>query len=101
MTVETIFSMYLKVSRRLEILEREKQEKQQADELKGRQQPVEMVGNRQPHEAVEKQHHSINDSCDPIDFNTIPKVIIFFINSKVVVIKHTYERTFASVLCLL
>ncbi|GAU44156.1 hypothetical protein TSUD_399780 [Trifolium subterraneum] len=67
-----------------DIREREKQDKQQADEIIGKQQPVEPVGNQQPKEAVEKQHPSVNDPCNPINFNTIPKAIIFCINSKVV-----------------
>ncbi|PNX56754.1 hypothetical protein L195_g058362, partial [Trifolium pratense] len=61
-TVENIHAMYHQVIERLNILEREKEERQRADEIIG----------KQP-EAVEREQPSVMDSCNPVDFDTIPK----------------------------
>ncbi|XP_045792411.1 uncharacterized protein LOC123887168 [Trifolium pratense] len=63
-TVENIHAMYHQVIERLNILEREKEERQRADEIIG----------KQP-EAVEREQPSVMDSCNPVDFDTIPKGI--------------------------
>jgi hypothetical protein len=72
-TVDNIHAMYNRVIERLNILEREKEERQQASEAEAveREQPV--VKCQQP-EAVEREQPSVKDSCNPVDFDTIPKV---------------------------
>ncbi|WJX39685.1 hypothetical protein P8452_27206 [Trifolium repens] len=73
-TVDNIHAMYNRVIERLNILEREKEERQQASEAETveREQPI--VKCQQP-EAVEREQPSVKDSCNPVDFDTIPKGI--------------------------
>ncbi|KAK2351830.1 ubiquitin-specific protease [Trifolium repens] len=73
-TVDNIHAMYNRVIERLNILEREKEERHQASEAEAveREQPV--VKCQQP-EAVEREQPSVKDSCNPVDFDTIPKGI--------------------------
>jgi hypothetical protein len=98
-TVDNIHAMYHKVIERLNILEREKEERQRAGEAEPVEREQLVVRCQQP-EAVEREQLSVKDSCNPVDFDTIPKVfhVLFrFLCSFFVF--HMFCSVFVSLLC--
>ncbi|GAU42940.1 hypothetical protein TSUD_135320 [Trifolium subterraneum] len=71
-SVDNIHAMYNQVIERLNILEREKEERQRADKILGKQYGV---SSQQPEALEREQPPSVKDSCNPVDFETIPKGI--------------------------